>query len=155
MAGAQPEHHEFIVVGAGPGGVQAAYSMAKEQRDFIVLERAGAAGAFMSQFPRFRRLISINKKYTGESDPDYNLRHDWNSLLSNERRPLFTDYTDQYWPHADLIPQYLADYVTEHKLDRHFRFSTDVVEIRREGGGSNDDRFVISTDSAGRNTTFT
>jgi len=155
MAGAQPEHHEFIVVGAGPGGVQTAYSMAKEQRDFIVLERAGAAGAFMSQFPRFRRLISINKKYTGESDPDYNLRHDWNSLLSNERRPLFTDYTDQYWPHADLIPQYLADYVTEHKLDRHFRFSTDVVEIRREGGGSNDDRFVISTDSAGRNTTFT
>jgi hypothetical protein len=100
-------------------------------------------------------LISINKKYTGESDPDYNLRHDWSSLLSDERKPLFTEYTDQYWPHADLIPQYLADFVAEHNLSRHFRFSTHVIEVHKEGGGSNDERFVISTDIAGRKKTFT
>jgi len=51
-------------------------------RDYLVLDAAPAPGSFFSTFPRWRQLISINKVHTGRAEPDFNLRHDWNSLLS-------------------------------------------------------------------------
>jgi hypothetical protein len=34
------------------------------------------------RFPRHRTLISLNKRYTGRIDPEFNLRHDWNSPVA-------------------------------------------------------------------------
>ena len=50
----------------------------------------------------------------GRTNPEYNLRHDWNSLLVPEEltatvRP-FTNYTDAYYPSADIYVEYLRDY---------------------------------------------
>ena len=62
--------------------MQMAHYLASAGRDYVVLEGSGAAGSFFRTFPRFRQLISINKRATGRQELDFNLRHDWNSLLS-------------------------------------------------------------------------
>ena len=79
---AAPQYHRYIVVGAGPGGLQIAHYLASAGRDYIVLDGGGSAGSFFHTFPRFRQLISINNRATGRSELDFNLRHDWTSLLS-------------------------------------------------------------------------
>ena len=64
----------------------------------MVLERNSSVGAFFQKFPIHRQLIryarhcgnvrtspcvvSINKRYTGRSEPEFNLRHDWHSVSS-------------------------------------------------------------------------
>jgi hypothetical protein len=53
-----------------------------------------------------RQLISINKVFTGRGDPEYNLRHDWNSLL-NEEGLLFKNYSASYYPSADDLVKYV------------------------------------------------
>ena len=109
-------HHEYCVVGAGPAGLQLAAQLTG--RDYIVLERAAAPGSFLKKYPRHRRLISINKRYTGRASKEFNLRHDWNSLLrpdgSDAHRPeqprFGSSYSEEYFPHADSYVRYLADY---------------------------------------------
>jgi hypothetical protein len=79
---AEAQYHRYIVVGAGPGGLQIAHYLASAGRDYVVLEAGGSPGSFFRTFPRWRQLISINKRATGRQELDFNLRHDWNSLLS-------------------------------------------------------------------------
>ena len=81
-AAVESEYHRYIIVGAGPGGMQLAHYMQSAGRDYVVVERAEHAGSFFARFPRWRQLISINKPHTGRSDLDFNMRHDWNSVLS-------------------------------------------------------------------------
>ena len=76
------EHHRYVVVGAGPAGLQMAHYLDSAQRDYLVLESAASPGHFFETFPRWRELISINRLYTGREELDFALRHDWNSLLS-------------------------------------------------------------------------
>src|SRR5262249_18211023 len=73
---------EYLVIGAGPAGLQLSYLLARSGRDFHTVEAGERPGSFFTAFPRHRRLISINKRYTGSQDPEINLRMDWNSLLS-------------------------------------------------------------------------
>ena len=96
------EHHEYCVMGAGPGGLQAAEFLRAAGRDYVVFEKAASAGAFFKTYPRHRQLISINKRNTGRDNEEFNLRHDWNSLLTVDRpmRP-FRDFSPEYFPPAD------------------------------------------------------
>ena len=48
-----------------------------------MLEREPKAAAFFGKFPRYRQLISVNKRFCGSDHLDYNLRFDWNSLLAD------------------------------------------------------------------------
>ena len=57
-------HLDNIILGAGPAGLQMAYYLEKKGEDYLILERAGHAGAFFDRQPRHRRLLSINKRYT-------------------------------------------------------------------------------------------
>src|SRR5262249_59097362 len=100
----------------GPGVCQGGYFLPQDGRDYVMLE-AGQVGQFFTTYPRHRYLISNNKVHTGVRDPDKNLRWDWNSLLSDERKPLFTDYTDRYFPHADVLVRYLRDFADMHGLN--------------------------------------
>eukprot|EP00750_Incisomonas_marina_P021839 INCI4765.8.p1 GENE.INCI4765.8~~INCI4765.8.p1 ORF type:complete len:810 (+),score=120.00 INCI4765.8:415-2844(+) len=77
------EHHKYIIIGAGPGGLQLAHYLHAAGRDYVVLDRAATAGNFFQDFPRYRKLISVNKRFTGSEHLDFNLRFDWNSLLSD------------------------------------------------------------------------
>src|SRR5436190_20460798 len=74
--------YDYVIVGAGPAGLQLAYFLEKAGRSYQVLESGPRPGTFFETFPRHRTLISINKVYTGREDPEFNLRHDWNSLLT-------------------------------------------------------------------------
>ena len=75
---------EYCVVGAGPGGLQAAAMLREAGRDVVVFDKSDKAGSFFARFPIHRRLISINKRHfaTYHHEPEFQLRHDWNSLIS-------------------------------------------------------------------------
>eukprot|EP01065_Artemidia_motanka_P020266 TRINITY_DN24289_c0_g1_i1.p1 TRINITY_DN24289_c0_g1~~TRINITY_DN24289_c0_g1_i1.p1 ORF type:complete len:638 (+),score=164.14 TRINITY_DN24289_c0_g1_i1:43-1956(+) len=132
--------YDVIVVGAGPAGIQLSYSLSSRGFDFVVLERASKAGTFFERQPVHRKLISINKRYTGSNDPEYRLRHDWNSLLGAPTARRFTNYTTDMFAHADVLLRYFNDFVADHGLADSFRFNTDVRRIAKVAG-----RFAIST----------
>ena len=75
---------DYCIIGAGPGGLQMGYFLKRANRDYVIFERANSSGAFYMQYPRHRKLISINKRYTGKTNKEFNLRHDWNSLISDD-----------------------------------------------------------------------
>jgi thioredoxin reductase len=133
--------HEYLIVGAGPAGLQLAHLLAARSRDYLVLEAGAAPGAFFDIFPRHRTLISINKPHTGTDDAELNLRMDWNSLLSSDPELLFTRYTPRYFPAADDMTRYLADFARA--LELNIRYATRVALIDRDGDG------FIATDAAG------
>lgn len=101
---------DYVVIGAGPAGLQLAYFLDKAGLDYLVLEAGPSPGTFFRTYPRHRRMISINKPHTGWHDPEKDLRVDWNSLLSDDPDLRFTRYTDRYFPDADDYLPYLADF---------------------------------------------
>jgi cation diffusion facilitator CzcD-associated flavoprotein CzcO len=120
---------DCLIVGAGPAGLQLGQHLQHSGRTYLILERGPAAGTFFTRFPRHRQLISSNKVHTGWKDPELNLRMDWNSLLSEETGPLFTEYSPRYFPPADDMVRYLRDYAAEHGLN--IRYDTNVERITR------------------------
>ena len=127
------ERIDYLVVGAGPAGIQAAYFLERAGRDYLVVEAGEAPGTFFTKFPRHRKLISINKVHTGWDDPELKLRTDWNSLLSEENSPLFTAVTPRYFPDADDLVGYLADFAAAHRL--RIRCRTRITSISRPPAG--------------------
>lgn len=107
---------DYIVLGGGPAGIQAAYFLQQAGLSFAVLERDAEVGSFFRRYPRHRRLLSINKIYTGYDDPETNLRWDWNSLISKEYSPLFKEFSAEYFPDADAFVHYLRAFVTKHDI---------------------------------------
>lgn len=126
-------HVHNIILGAGPAGLQTAYYLGARSQDYVVLERADHPGVFFERHPRHRKLLSINKRYTGYSDLESRRRYDWNSLLGAEAAPQFTDYSDEYFPDAGLIPRYLSDFERYHQLNVRYGFSA--TEITRDDTG--------------------
>ena len=109
------QHYPTIIVGAGPAGLQLAYFLQRAGLDYLVLERAPAAASFFDSYPHSGKLISINKPHTGSDVYDFNLRHDWNSLLNDEKMS-FTDYSKEYYPDKNDLVRYMNDYAKRFKL---------------------------------------
>ncbi len=125
---------DYLVIGAGPAGLQLGYLLHRSGRNYRILEAGETPGTFFRTFPRHRTLISNNKKHTGWDDPELNLRMDWNSLLSDDPKLLFTHYSDRYFPPADLMVQYLTDFANA--TDLRITCGARVVEVARpEPGG--------------------
>ena len=122
---------EYLVIGAGPAGLQLAYFLEQAGRDYLVLEAGSAPGTFFTTFPRHRELISSNKRYTGTDDPEFNLRMDWNSLLSDDLALRFTNYSQRYFPPADVLVRYLGDFAAAYRL--RIQYGTRVERITRNG----------------------
>jgi thioredoxin reductase len=127
------EKMDYLIIGAGPAGLQLGYLLAKAGRDFRILEAGSTPGTFFRQFPRHRTLISINKVYTGAKDDELKLRMDWNSLLSDDPNLLFARYSGRYFPAADDLLRYLADFAATHQL--HIQYDTRVNRITRTQAG--------------------
>ncbi|NRQ31178.1 NAD(P)-binding domain-containing protein [Nonomuraea sp. NN258] len=123
---------DYLVIGAGPAGLQLGYFLHRAGRDYRILEAGPTPGTFFRTFPRHRTLISINKKHTGWDDPELNLRMDWNSLLSDDPALLFTRYSDRYFPGADDLVTYLADFAASCGL--RVTYDTRVVRAGRDPG---------------------
>jgi thioredoxin reductase len=122
--------HDYIIVGAGPAGLQLAHFLHEAGRDYLVLEAGDSPGTFFKRFPRHRKLISANKVHTGYTDPVRNLRWDWNSLISDDQEFLFKNYSREYFPNADAFVTYLQDFAKRHEL--RVRYSTRVVRVARD-----------------------
>lgn len=125
--------YDYIVIGAGPAGLQLGYFLKKQQRDYLILERGKGPGVFFKLYPRHRMLISINKVHTGKEDPEVNLRWDWNSLIADEESLLFKNYSQKYFPHPDNLVQYLEDYANHYDLN--IRYGTNVTSVTRNAQG--------------------
>lgn len=83
---------------------------------------------FVYRYPRHRKLISINKIHTGRSNREFNLRHDWNSLLSDRPDLLFRRVSEEFYPPADAFPRYLSMFVKE--LGLKVKYGVDIGRIR-------------------------
>lgn len=88
-------HHKYCVIGAGPGryekkmtvclnrkseqistligGLQVGHLLLKRKQDYVIIDRNSSAGSRFEQHPVHRKLISINKRFSGRSDPEFNL----------------------------------------------------------------------------------
>ncbi|MDX8030538.1 NAD(P)-binding domain-containing protein [Lentzea sp. BCCO 10_0856] len=122
--------HDYLIIGAGPAGLQLAALLERDGRDYAVLERGSGAGTFFTRYPRHRKLISINKVHTGSKDPERRMRMDWNSLLLDDPDLLFTRYSPKYFPDADDIVRYLQDCAATLKI----QYDIDVTTVERDGG---------------------
>ncbi|HYU30547.1 MAG TPA: NAD(P)-binding domain-containing protein [Thermoanaerobaculia bacterium] len=120
---------EYLILGGGPAGLQLGHHFAVAGRSYLILEAGEGPGSFFRKYPRHRTLISSNKVYTGYDDPEINLRWDWNSLLADDGRLLFGDYTRKYFPPADKLVQYLTDYASCYSLN--LRCKTRVIRVER------------------------
>lgn len=125
--------YDYLVIGAGPAGLQLASLLERGGNDYAVLESGSRPGSFFTRFPRHRQLISINKVHTGYDDPERRLRMDWNSLLSSDPELLFTRYSGRYFPQADDLLRYLADFATTTGARVHY--GTTVVRVSRDADG--------------------
>ncbi len=132
---------DTLIIGAGPAGLQLGYCLERAGRDYLILEAGGEPGTSFRHYPRHGQLISINKPHTGTTDPELNLRMDWNSLLSDDPELLFTRYTRRYFPPASEMVRYLADFARCWNL--RIQHDTRVTRIEREGD------FIV-TDDQGR-----
>eukprot|EP00854_Cymbomonas_tetramitiformis_P008795 gene8795-10422_t len=143
--------HQYCVIGGGPGGVQMAYFLHKANRDYVLFEKHDHAAPFFEYLPRHRKLISINKKSVPRhgQHPDFRLRHDWNSLLSEnalsesslDPRFLFGNWSDEYYPDADDLVRYLNYFVSAGKLN--VQYSTEVSNIFRRKSPNSPDIFDL------------
>ncbi|MEB3217229.1 MAG: NAD(P)-binding domain-containing protein [Nostocales cyanobacterium 94392] len=131
---------EYLIIGAGPAGLQLGYYLEKANRHYLILEAANKAGNFFNNFPRHKKLISINKVYTGYEDSEINLRWDWNSLLSDSEEMLFKNYSRDYFPHTDDLVRYLNDFASYFNLK--IKYNCQVAKITKN------DKF-IAIDSNG------
>ena len=122
---------ENLIIGAGPAGLQLGYFFKKNNIPYLILERAEKCGSFFDKYPHARQLISINKVHTGSDNKDFNLRHDWNSLINDEGL-LFKDYSKEFYPSADDLVRYLNDFYKSNNLN--IEFNTNVVKITKHLG---------------------
>ena len=107
-------------------------------------------GNFFTKYPIHDQLISINKRHTGQTNKEFNFRHDWNSLISDDESLLFKHYSKDYFPKREAIVDYLKDYAE--KLRLKIRYNTTVVDVhqtRNENGDGEDQVINVLTDDAG------
>lgn len=139
-----PGELDYLIVGAGPAGLQLAYFLSAGKRSHLILERAAGPGAFFERFPRSRSLISFNKKHSLYTDPELQLRWDWNSLLTHDYEFPFTGFSERLYPKAEELLRYLREFAERYGLA--VRYNTSVRRVSREPSG----RFVVEDEQGGR-----
>ncbi|KUL22423.1 NAD(P)-binding domain-containing protein [Actinoplanes awajinensis] len=131
--------HDYLIIGAGPAGLQLAALLERDGHDYVVLEAGAAPGTFFTRYPRHRQLISINKVWTGSEDAEFNLRSDWNSLLTDDPALQFKNYSSRYFPSADDLVRYLADFAQGLNVS---------YGVRADGVSFGDGHFTVTAGSS-------
>ncbi len=85
------------------------------------------SGSFFLKYPRHEKLVSINKRHTGRTNKEFNLRHDWNSLLSDDESLTFKHYSQDFFPRKEQLLRYLNDYT--YKLGLNVLYNHDISNI--------------------------
>lgn len=128
--------YENVIIGGGPAGIQMAYYLHKANASYIVIEKNAKAGTFFDTYPRNRRLISVNKKFCGDTNNIENVRrYDWNSLLTlqeDDFKCMFGDYTEEYYPDPSKLVEYLNDFVAMYSLNISYNAAVFNVSFNNE-----------------------
>jgi len=131
---------KVLIIGAGPAGIQMAYYLKKEKVSFVVLERSKPNTYFFSQYPRNRRLISINKVHCEDMNDIENVRRfDWNSLLTLEEdnfKCMFRDFSKDYYPSANALVNYLNTFIDTFQLNEFIQYDATVERISKNPSGT-------------------
>jgi len=80
-----PGEYPVIIVGSGPGALQASYSLRRLRVAHAVLSVDPSPGGMFRRWPHFQRLLSWTKPHAPvpRTSRTYE-RYDWNSLLADE-----------------------------------------------------------------------
>mgnify|MGYP001328056330 FL=1 len=132
-------HYNYIIIGAGPAGLQLGYFFEKNKENYIILERNCDVGSFFKTYPKQRNLISINKKTIFPVIKN-KLRHDWNSLINEDE---FLLKSDDFYPKADDYVEYLSEFQKKYNIKVKFNCLIDKIDkydLKRD----NKDGFIIN-----------
>lgn len=137
-------YHEYIILGAGPAGLQMSYFMEQAGHDYLTIEGNACAASFFTQYPRHGTLISLNKCYNWFPEKEFNLRHDWNSLITHDFSHMFPDYSKELYPKNSDLVRYANDFAA--KFNLKIQYNTRIVNIARE---TDDNKYFVLTDNNG------
>ena len=138
-----PGDYPVVVVGSGPGGIQASYYLRHLGIEHAHISADPVPGGMFRRFPFFQRLLSCTKPYwpVPRDDPFY-YWYDWNSLLAEEpeNRALMPNLMDgtSSFPSRPEMETNLATFVSRTGLP--IRFDTRWESTSRDG-----ERFVLHT----------
>lgn len=138
-----PGDYPVVVVGSGPGGLQASHFLKRMGIEHAVISADPAPGGMFRRFPFFQRLLSWTKPYAPvPRDDRFYEWYDWNSLLSDEPEsraimPTLMDGTSSF-PSRPEMEANLAAFVERAGLA--VRYDCPWESTRRDG-----ERFVLST----------
>lgn len=124
--------YDYLIIGAGPAGVQLGYFLERNNRNYLILEAGHRPGTYFERFPRHGMLLTVNKLYTGYDDPERQLRYDWNSLLSDDIDMRFRHYSAEFLPDKQDFVRYLGDFVKRFGLN--IQYETRVARISKRDG---------------------
>ena len=135
--------YPVVVVGSGPGGLQASYFLRRLGIDHAVISADPAPGGMFRRFPFFQRLLSWTKPFAPVPREDrYYEWYDWNSLLADEAgaRAIMPDLMDgtSSFPSRPEMERNLATFVERTGLSVRY-------DCRWEGTRRDGERFVLTT----------
>ena len=134
-----PATYDVVVVGSGPGGLQAAYSLGRAGVERVaVLSRDDAPGGMFRRFPVFQRLISWTKPQAPVEPQTREYEwYDHNSLLGDDpaHRALVPQFMDRSYdlPARAEMEAGLRAFVDAGGIA--VRYGCEVTRARRENGG--------------------
>ena len=138
-----PGDYGAVIVGSGPGGLQASYSLNRLGIDHAVISADPAPGGMFRQFPFFQRLLSWTKPHArpAHDSREYE-RYDFNSLVAFEPQnravmPALMDGSSEFPSRAEMEAG-LVEFVRRTGLA--VRYDTPWEGTSREG-----DVFVLHT----------
>jgi len=108
---------DYLIVGAGGGGIQTALLLQKYGHSVQILEKQQSAGSFWTKYPRFQELISVNKRVSNETQI---MRYDWHSML--ETPISMWDISQDYFPSGLDFHNYMNRVVKEANIDIQYGF---------------------------------
>lgn len=116
------EAPDYLIIGAGGSGIQAALLLQKFNMSYTILEKEAVVGSFWTKHPVFGELISINKQIRNETQ---SLKYDWHSLLE---APLqMRNITKAFFPTGSNWHRYMTEVAKVSKLNIEFGLEVDHI----------------------------
>jgi cation diffusion facilitator CzcD-associated flavoprotein CzcO len=136
-----------IVIGSGPGAIQASYSLRHLGIHHAVISADSSPGGMFRRWPFLQRLLSWTKPHAPvERGTRAYERYDWNSLLGEEPatralQPALMDGSS-YFPSRPEMEANLAAFVDRAGLAIRYNCRWTGTQL---GTGKDGDRFVVET----------
>ena len=142
-----PGDYPVVVIGSGPGGLQASYSLERLGVGHAVISEDAAPGGMFRRWPFFQRLLSWTKPHAPapRGSRAYE-RYDWNSLLGEDAptralQPEFMDGTS-YFPSRPEMEANLAAFADRGRVTVRYGCRWTATRLDEGAAGR---RFVVDT----------